>query len=250
MFGLSGPRLTDADVRLFRDARAAGLILYRRNFETPDQHGRLLRDLESALGRRLLVATDHEGGRIVMLGRATTIFPDNLATGTAGDEAFAFRQGLFEARELRRLGIDVNFAPVLDVLTEGYSPNIGIRSYGMDPELVAKMGAARIAAMQVEGVSACAKHFPGLGPASLDPHLKLPTIQATWQEAEKVHLLPFMRAMRTAVHSIMTSHPLYPNLDPTPRTPATFSRKIVHDYLRQKVGYKGVIFSDELEMGA
>src|SRR5712664_4204453 len=167
MFGLSGPRLTDADVRLFRDTRAAGLILYRRNFETPEQHGRLLRDLESALGRRLLVATDHEGGRIVMLGRATTIFPDNLALGTAGEEAFAHRQGVFEGRELRRLGVDVNFAPVLDVLTDRYSPNIGIRSYGKDPALVARYGAARIRGLQAAGVSACAKHFPGKGHAPL-----------------------------------------------------------------------------------
>ena len=112
------------------------------------------------------------------------------------------------------------------------------------------MGAARLAAMQVEGLSACAKHFPGLGPATLDPHLKLPVIQTTWPEMEKVHLIPFARAMRTAVHSIMTSHPLYPNLDPTPGTPATFSRKIVYDYLRKSAGYKGVIFSDDLEMGA
>jgi beta-N-acetylhexosaminidase len=87
VFGLSGPKLTDADIRLFRDTRAGGLILYRRNFETPEQHGRLLQELESALGRRLLVTTDHEGGRIVMLGGATTIFPDNLALGTAGDES-------------------------------------------------------------------------------------------------------------------------------------------------------------------
>jgi len=104
--------------------------------------------------------------------------------------------------------------------------------------------------MQVEGVSACAKHFPGLGPATLDPHLKLPVIQTTWQEMDKIHLIPFARAMRTAVHSIMTSHPLYPNLDSTPKTPATFSRKIVHEYLRKGAGYKGVIFSDDLEMGA
>ncbi len=138
MFGLRGPKLTDEDIRLFRDTRAPGLILYRRNFETPEQHTRLLADLEEALGRRLLIATDHEGGRIVMLGRATTIFPDNLAAGIGGEEVFAHRQGLFEARELRRLGVDVNFAPVLDVLTDRYSPNIGIRSYGKDPDLVAR----------------------------------------------------------------------------------------------------------------
>ena len=101
MIGLPGPELRDADVDLFRDTRAAGLILYRRNFESPAQLRTLLTRLEEALGRRLLVASDHEGGRIVMLGAGTTMFPDNLAVGTAGEEAFAAKQGLFEARELR-----------------------------------------------------------------------------------------------------------------------------------------------------
>src|SRR2546427_8078531 len=96
-----------------------------------------------------------------MLGGATTIFPDNLAVGTAGEEAFAHRQGLVEARELRRLGVDLNLAPVLDVLTERYSPNIGIRSYGKDPTVVSRYGAARIRGMKRGGASACAKHFPG-----------------------------------------------------------------------------------------
>src|SRR5882672_6553359 len=249
MFGLSGPRLTDADIRLFRDTSAAGLILYRRNFETPEQHGRLLHDLESALGRRLLVATDHEGGRIVMLGRATTIFPDNLATGTAGDEAFAFRQGLFEARELRRLGVDVNFAPVLDVLTDRYSPNIGIRSYGKDPTVVTRYGVARIKGMQKGGLSACAKHFPGKGHSPLDAHLRLPTIDSTWAEMRAKHLPPFVAAVAEGVDCLMTSHPVYPNLDPA-RIPATFSRRIVHDHLRVEMGFRGVIVSDDLEMGA
>ena len=98
MIGLPGPGLRNEDVRLFRDTRAAGLILYRRNFETPDRLLALLGELESALGRRLLVATDHEGGRIVMLGAGTTIFPDNLAVGTAGDPAFARRQGYRKIR--------------------------------------------------------------------------------------------------------------------------------------------------------
>src|SRR3954453_19570516 len=127
MIGLPGPDLRDGDVTLFRETRAAGLILYRRNFETPERLARLLDGLEEALGRRLLVSTDHEGGRIVMLGAGTTIFPDNLAVGTAGEEAFAHREGLIEGRELRRLGVDLNLGPCLDVLTDRYSPNIGIR---------------------------------------------------------------------------------------------------------------------------
>src|SRR5882672_8751404 len=209
MFGLPGPDLTDDDVHLFRETQAAGIMLYRRNFETPDRLARLLTGLEEAIGRQLLVATDHEGGRIIMLGRAVTIFPDNLAAGTAGEVTFVHRQGLFEGRELRRLGVDVNFSPVLDVLTERYSPNIGIRSYGKDPALVARYGAARIRGLQSAGVSACAKHFPGKGHAPLDAHLGLPVIDSDWAEMHAGHLPPFLAAMDAGVDCIMTSHPLY-----------------------------------------
>jgi beta-N-acetylhexosaminidase len=249
VFGLTGATLSDDDIRLFHDTRAGGVILYRRNFETPAGLLDMLHRLEGALGRRLLVSTDHEGGRIVMLGRGTTIFPDNLAVATAGDDAFAFRQGLIEARELRRLGVDVNFGPCLDVLTDRYSPNIGIRSYGKDPDVVTRFGVARIRGMHAGGLSACAKHFPGKGHSPLDAHLKLPTIDSTWEEMHRLHLPPFFAAIAEGLDAVMTSHPVYPNLDPS-GVPATFSRLLVHDYLRGEVGFRGVIVSDDLEMGA
>ena len=249
MIGLRGPELSEADVRLFHDTRAAGLILYRRNFESPAGLATLLDTLEAALGRRLLVATDHEGGRIVMLGRGVTIFPDNLALGTAGEEAFAFRQGHIEARELRRLGIDLNLGPCLDVLTERYSPNIGIRSYGKDPKIVARYGVARIRGMASAGLSACAKHFPGKGHSPLDAHLKLPTIDSTPDEMRATHLPPFVEAIAAGIEAVMTSHPVYPKLDPS-GVPATFSRRLVGDWLRGELGFGGVIVSDDLEMGA
>jgi beta-N-acetylhexosaminidase len=247
--GLRGPSLTDADVRLFRETHAAGLILYRRNFESPTQLLDTVARLESALGRRLLVSTDHEGGRIVMLGRGVTIFPDNLAVGTAGEEAFAYKEGLIEARELRRLGIDLNLGPCLDVLTDRYSPNIGIRSYGKDPKLVARYGAARLRGMSKGGLSACPKHFPGKGHSPLDAHLKLPTITSDWDEMRAVHLVPFVEAIAAGAECVMTSHPVYPRLDPS-GVPATFSRRIVAEYLRGELGFGGVIVSDDLEMGA
>jgi beta-N-acetylhexosaminidase len=249
MIGLAGPTLADSDIRLFRDTRAAGLILYRRNFSSPAQLLDVLGRLESALGRRLLVATDHEGGRIVMLGRGVTIFPDNLAVGTAGEETFAFKQGLYEARELRRLGVDLNLGPCVDVLTERYSPNIGIRAYGKDPALVARYGVARIRGMAKGGLSACPKHFPGKGHSPLDAHLRLPTIDSDWGEMHRVHLVPFLEAIAAGVDCVMTSHPVYPKLDPS-GVPATFSRLIVEDYLRGELGFRGVIVSDDLEMGA
>ncbi len=250
VFGLPGPDLTEGDVRLFREMAAGGLVLYRRNFETPGRLRTLVTRLEEALGWRLLVATDHEGGRVVMLGRGVTIFPDNLAVGAGGDAEAARRQGLIEGRELRRLGVDLSLAPVLDVLTERYSPNIGIRSYGRDPARVAELGAARVRGMQAAGLSACAKHFPGKGHAPVDAHLGLPVIDSDWDEMRAVHLPPFLAAVEAGVDCLMTSHPLYPKLDPTPGTPATFSRLVVEEYLRGEVGYRGVIVSDDLEMGA
>jgi beta-N-acetylhexosaminidase len=172
-----------------------------------------------------------------MLGRGVTIFPDNLATGTAGEEAFAYKQGLIEALELRRLGVDLNLGPCLDVLTERYSPNIGIRSYGKDPDVVSRYGRARITGNAKGGLSACVKHFPGKGHSPLDAHLRLPTIDSDWAEMHATHLVPFFAAMEAGVECVMTSHPVYPKLDPS-GVPATFSTRIVEEYLRGEVGYQ------------
>jgi len=250
VIGIPGTTITPEIVRHFRELHAGGLILYRRNFDSPVQIKKLIADLEEALGRKLLVTTDHEGGRVIMFRDGITVFPDNLALGTAGKIDYARQQGEIEAKELRRLGLDVNLGPVLDVLTAAYSPNIGIRSYGRDWQLVAQMGAARIAAMQLGGLSACAKHFPGKGHAPVDAHLGLPVIGSTWKEMEAVHLKPFVAAIQAGVDLVMSSHPYYPKLDPYPNMIATFSKKIIGDYLRGELNFNGVIASDDLEMGA
>ena len=250
VIGIPGTRITPEIVRHFQELQAGGLILYRINFESPVQLRTLITDLEEALGRHLLVTADHEGGRVIMFREGITVFPDNLAVGKTGNIDYARQQGEIEAKELRRLGVDVNLGPVLDVLTESYSPNIGIRSYGQDPRLVAEMGTARLAAMQQFGLSACAKHFPGKGHAPVDAHLGLPVITSTWQEMEAVHLQPFRQAIAAGVDLVMSSHPYYPNLDPDSKKIATFSRKIIHEYLRQELNFPGVIASDDLEMGA
>lgn len=249
MIGVRGDAVTPDMVRLFRETHAGGLILFRPNFHSAQGLKRMILELEQALGRRLLVAVDHEGGRVIHLAEAVTVFPDNLALGTAGKEAYAAEQGRIEAAELRRLGIDLNLSPTVDVLTEKFSPNIGIRSYSTDADLVARLGAARIRAMQAGGLSACAKHFPGQGHSPLDAHLKLPVLGATWEEMRSVHIKPFKAAIEAGVHTVMSSHPVYANLEPA-RLPATFSRTLIHDYLRVELGFEGVILSDDLEMGA
>ena len=250
VIGIPGTEITPKIVRHFKELHAGGLILYRINFDSPPQLKKLIADLEEALGRKLLVMADHEGGRVIMFRDGITVFPDNLAVGMAGTIDYARQHGEIEAKELRRLGLDVNLAPVLDVVTAAYSPNIGIRSYGKDWRLVAQLGAARIAAMQQNGLSACAKHFPGKGHAPVDAHLGLPVIGSTWKEMRKVHLKPFVSAIQTGVDLVMSSHPYYPKLDPEPKKIATFSRRIIYDYLRQELNFKGIIASDDLEMGA
>jgi beta-N-acetylhexosaminidase len=250
VIGVPGTSITPEIVSHFQELHAGGLILYRINFDSPQQVKKLIGDLEEALGRRLLVTADHEGGRVIMFREGITVFPDNLAVGATGNLDYAGKQGEIEARELRRLGLDVNLGPVLDVLTDAYSPNIGIRSYGKDWRLVAEMGAARIAGMQQGGLSACAKHFPGKGHAPVDAHLGLPVIPSTWKEMEEVHLKPFVEAIRQGVDLIMSSHPYYPNLDPGPLKIATFSRRIIYDYLRTELNFTGIIATDDLEMGA
>ena len=249
MIGIPGARVGPAVLEIFRQTHAGGLILYRPNFASAEACRGLIADLEEKLGRKLIVAVDHEGGRVIHLAEGITVFPDNLALGVTKNVDHAARQGTIEALELRRLGIDLNLAPTLDVLTETFSPNIGIRSYGRDPELVAKLGAARIRAMQEAGLSACAKHFPGLGHSPLDPHLDLPVLAGTWESMRKIHLRPFLEAFGAGVDTVMSSHAVYPQLD-AEKVPATFSKRILRDFLRKELGFSGVVLSDDLEMGA
>lgn len=248
VIGFPGTQVTPAVVEHFQRLHAGGVIFYRINFESPQQIRKAISDLEKALERRLLVCVDHEGGRVIMYRDGVTIFPDNLAVGQSGRVDLVRRMGEIAGEELRALGTDVNFSPVLDVLTQAYSPNIGIRSFGMDKDLVAKMGAAYIRALQSKGISATAKHFPGKGHAPLDAHLKLPTIQSSWEEMKNDHLPPFLSAIEAGVDVIMSSHPRYSLLDPDHI--ATFSRRIMTDFLRKELQFKGVLSSDDLEMGA
>ncbi len=250
VIGFPGTKVTPEVVKQFKDIHAGGVIFYRINFESPQQIRKVISDLESALGRRLLVCVDHENGRVIMYRDGVTIFPDNLALGQTQDVTLAKEAGAIAAKELRALGTDVNFAPVLDVLTDAYSPNIGIRSFGKDWKLVCDMGAAYITALQAGGVSATAKHFPGKGHAPVDAHLKLPTITSTWDEMKAVHLQPFIKAIQVGVDVIMSSHPKYSHLDDVPGHIATFSRRIITDCLRNELNFKGVVSSDDLEMGA
>ncbi len=248
--GFQGTEATDALIAQLRALHAHSLILFERNFVSPEQLIAMLRRLEEALGRRLLVMVDHEGGRVIRFRRGVTQFPDALRLAQTKQPGDIERQGAIEAQELKRLGVRVNLVPCVDVLAEGCDPVIGDRSYGSDPARVSEFAIARIRGLQAQGVAACAKHFPGLGSVGRDPHKFLPTISLSQPTMETVHWPPFRAAIEAGVATIMSSHVCYPALGDPPGLPATFSPRLIREWLRHTMGFAGVILTDDLEMGA
>ncbi len=246
MLGIYGRKPTRRSVSLLRGTGASSVLLLARNIESPRQVRTLIRGLQDRLGRRLLFAVDHEGGWVLRFAHGVTAFPGNAALGKAADPGSARAVGRHMGRELTALGIGLNLAPVLDVV-DGYNPGIVIRSFGSDPRAAGRLGAAMIRGMQEEGLSACAKHFPGKGAARVDAHLSLPTVRLPRATLERRHIAPFAAAIRAGVDCVMTSHAVFPALD---KSPATFSRPIIFDRLRRRLGFRGVVISDDLCMGA
>ena len=247
MFGVYGTKPSRETVALFKSTGATGVLLLARNIDTPAQTKAYVAELEARLGRPLLVAVDHEGGWVLRFKSGVTAFPGNAALGRARDPRLAYAVGRQMARELAPLGIRMNLAPVLDVATTAYNPGVGIRSFGSDPRLVGRLGAAFARGLQDYGVSACAKHFPGKGAATVDAHVGLPTIRLPRAAFLRTHLAPFRDLVSAGADAIMTSHARFPAFD---SVPATFSAKLVRGVLRGALGYDGLVVSDDLCMGA
>jgi len=248
--GLPGPTLTAELAAHLRAIHAGGVIPFARNFESPKQLRRLIAQIREVLGPTCLVAIDHEGGSVIRLASGVTRFADQFTIGARGDAEAVRRQGEIEAKELRALGININLAPCVDVLVTGSDPIIGTRSYGSDPALVSRMAVARIQGLQQNGVAACAKHFPGLGAVPKDPHTYLPTVELEWEAMRTVHLAPFRAAITAGVASLMSSHVCYPRLEGQPGMPATFSPRLIRTLIREELRFDGVVFSDDMDMGA
>jgi len=253
MVGLPGFVLDDSTRRLIEEFRINNFIYFKRNVESPEQLKKLSEDLHKAciqnnLGPPL-IAIDQEGGSVTRLAPPFTQFPDARVLAESENPENAL--GDFArvcSRELRDIGVNYNLAPVLDVCDAGKEYFMEKRSLGGDPEVVGKLGTHVIKEMQAKGIAACAKHFPGLGAAVVDPHLELPYVAKTEPDIRTQDILPFQQAVAAGVASIMTSHTIYHHLDPD--NPATLSRKILTGLLRNELGYDGVIVTDDLEMGA
>lgn len=226
----------------------SGVVLFARNVESPEQVAALARDLKRRVGRPLAVCVDQEGGRVRRLRDGFAQVPSMRALGRTADPELAYAVGRVLARELRAVNIDVNFSPSLDVDSNPANPVIGDRSFGSCPRLVAEMGTALIRGLQENGVAACGKHFPGHGDTSQDSHHDLPRLPHPLERLEQVELPPFRAAVQAGVGLVMTSHVVFEPIDPL--YPATMSSAVLDGILRRRMGFDGVIVSDDLEMKA
>ena len=194
-----------------------------------------------------MIAIDQEGGSSRRLTDGFTPVPSMRELARLGSHAVA-EAATTTARELRSVGIDFNFAPVVDVDSNPDNPVIGDRSFSDDPALVAELGSIWIKASQDASVAACAKHFPGHGDTSEDSHLELPSLPHDLDRLRRIELLPFVSAVKAGVASIMSAHVLFEAIDSD--RPATLSPRVLHDVLRCELGFEGLIVSDDLEMDA
>jgi beta-N-acetylhexosaminidase len=248
MVGIPGPTLDAVARDLVRDLQVGGIILFARNIQTPEQVWALNCDLQrealAATGRPLLIAVDQEGGRVQRLKAPFTIIPPARelgATRSPGEVAALARR---TARELALVGFNVNLAPVLDVPRSPACP-LGDRTYSSDPGEVARYAVAAIKGYRDGGVLPVAKHFPGLGDTAVDSHEVLPLAQSGDPDRE-TDLLPFREAVAAGVPLVMTAHLKVPEWD---ENPATLSPVALQTWLRGRLGFTGVIITDDLEMG-
>ena len=252
--GFEGKSLPGSLSRWLTGGRVGGVVLFSRNIEGPAQVRALCREIRSAAGRGNplpLVAVDQEGGRVARFREPPfTRFPPARACSLfcCRNEAVAEAVGAATAAELRAVGIDVNFAPVLDVDSNPANPVIGDRAFSGDPRAAAALGIAFAQGSLSRGILPVGKHFPGHGDTSADSHLELPVVRATKETLLRRELLPFRLAARAGIPALMTAHVMYPALDRA--MPSTFSRKILHGLLRGRLRFRGAVISDALEMKA
>lgn len=252
MTGFQGTEVPPALVQLLQQEELAGVILFRRNITSLDQLMRLTTRLREAAGRPLLIAVDHEGGRVFRMPPPFTQIPPMARVGAAmhadPQSRAAYEIGRLMGRELVAAGVNVNFAPVLDINTNPMNPIIGDRAFAGERDLVTRCGCDLIRGLLEGGVIPCGKHFPGHGDTPEDSHKTMPVLPHTWDRLRWMELAPFVAAIQLGVPLLMTAHVLYGVIDAT--APVTLSKRAISGLLRDELGFKGVIVTDDLEMGA
>lgn len=249
MIDLDGMRLTQEDIELIEHPLVGGIILFARNCDTPKQVADLTRSIRS-IKSNLLIAVDQEGGRVARLKNGFTPLPPARYYGQRYDKnpqaahQFVDTCAQVLALELAATGIDLSFAPVLD-LDKGVSTVIGDRAFHSDPNIIAELATTWMNGMRKIGLSAVGKHFPGHGSVAPDSHVDIPHDLRTLNEIESADLIPFAKLILNGIEGMMPAHIIFDHID---SLPAGFSRYWLQEILRGKYGFQGAIFSDDLSM--
>jgi beta-N-acetylhexosaminidase len=252
MLDVLGTALTDDDRRRLLHPRAGAVILFKRNYESPEQLLALTREIRALREPRLLIGVDHEGGRVQRFRAGFTRLPPMRELGQLWDRdpdearAAARRCGAIIAAEMAASGVDFSFTPVLDI-DYGVSRAIGDRALHPDAQVVSELAGALIAALRAHGVQAVGKHFPGHGFIAEDSHVEFPVDRRPLRELEARDLVPYARLIPQGLPAVMPAHVIYPAVD---HRPAGFSPVWLRDILRGRMGFAGLIFSDDLSMEA
>lgn len=251
--GFHGTEASEDIESLLTDFPIGGVIYFARNVESPEQVEQLSKGLQDiARGRGnlpLWISIDQEGGMVARITQGIALMPGQMAIAAAGSPEDAYEAARISGLELKSMGINMNFAPLLDINNNPANPVIGVRSFGEEPEAVAEFGVHTIRGLQDAGLAATAKHFPGHGDTDIDSHLDLPVIAHGRERVERVELVPFRAAIAAGVDAMMSAHIYFPALEPQ-RLPVTLSSNVLSGLLRKELGYEGLIVTDCMEMDA
>lgn len=251
--GFSGPVLKPEFLDFLREYKVGNIILFQENIVDHVQLTALCEKLQQEIrrntGHGAFLTIDQEGGAIVRLTEDCINVPGAMAIAATGERANARLAGRITGRELHALGINFDLAPSMDVNCNPDNPVIGIRSYGDTPQQVGEYAMEMVKGLMEEQVLACAKHFPGHGDTAQDSHLSLPKVDKSREELLQMELAPFRKAVQEGIPAIMTTHILFPALEPD-KIPATMSKRIIQGILRKELGFEGLVLSDCMEMGA
>lgn len=247
-FAFHGTEMNDQIKTLVQDLKVGGLISFARNITSLTQIAKLNQEIQDLADIPLFIGIDQEGGPVRRILSEITPLPGAmlLASGSTADEVYKINYHV--GKNLREVGFNVNFAPVADVNNNPLNPVINSRSYSDDPKVVSKLATKAALAMQDASIIPTIKHFPGHGDTVVDSHLGLPVVNKTKEELEQLEIYPFKQAIENNVQGVMLSHVLYPAFDS--KYPASMSKEIVTGLLKENLGFKGLIVTDSLTMGA
>jgi len=269
--GLPGTKLDKRLREMLREVRPGGVILFGRNVESAEQVALLNAQIRDALGGRVIIGVDQEGGLVDRFRDVCEPMPSAKSVRLAGRGELARKFGELSARALRLLGFNMNFAPVLDLKGGNEENGLRGRTFGETPEEVARLAGAYLDGLQTHKIVGCGKHFPGLGGSQVDSHRRLPVVTHSWEEILQHDLVPFLDLMLhrrgEKLHSVMVSHAAFPevseflqawfrrtaelpSLEDFSQVPATISNNVVMRMLRTAFKYDGLVITDDMEMGA